>query len=131
MKIKLCPCNRAVALLVALLFAAAILVIGGALVYLLVRLCRQVLPDQPPSSTNQSSYVESVVLVVSNADTRIDLTTNQIPEMAIGWHAEVQRTTNMIDWEPILQTTVGHTISILDDTNPPPVWAGYRMHFYR
>lgn len=124
---KIRPNNRAALGMIALLiFVAAVLIIAGSIVYMLCRLCQQIFPPSAPPQTN--SYVMVMEMVVSNKDTVLPPIT---AAPVLPWNAELQRSTNLVDWEPILQCPAGHVFDWCDDTNPPQPAAFYRMRYWQ
>lgn len=114
-----------------LLFIGAVLVIAGTLIYLLIKLCRRVLPPpNPGQTTNQMAYIEEEIADLPPLV--IQLPQSFVAPMSQGTvMAELQRTTNLIDWEPILVTNGSYPLSFDADTNPPPDRAFYRLRYFR
>ena len=142
MKIKQSPRQRAMALICVIIVVAAILIVAGTIVYMLIKLCKKILP--PPGSGGTNNIVEVITFDNVNnfaEDGPITLPALTFPELAAptgktdekpfgnGW-LEIERTTNLVNWETILViTNPAYTFLLEDDTNPPPAAAFYRGKF--
>lgn len=126
--------NRGLAMIGLLILVGAILIIAGTIVYMLWRLCQRLLPPTPPpAGTNQVNYVEftqSQPIVMPNfVFAPIESLPNATAERPLGDALlEVDRSTNMVDWTPLIRTNADHGFNMfVDDTNPPAPAAFYRM----
>lgn len=130
------------ALIALLILIAAVLIIAGTIVYMLWAVCKKVLPPPNNGGTNNITPVFTYDNVTSlYNDQPITLPNLQFPELPKppGWTEanpfglatmELQRSTNLIDWETIcVSTNPGQVLSMDDDTNPPPDRAFYRGRF--
>lgn len=122
-----------------LILVAAILIIAGTIVYLLIQLCRRAFRhhDEGTGLWEQVTPANAA----NYADGFIQLPQLSFPELAApqgkteerpfgeGW-MEIERSTNMVNWETILViTNPAYTFLLEDDTNPPPDKAFYRGKF--
>jgi len=141
MKIKRASSNRGLGLIALLLFIAAILVIGGVIVYVLIKICRRCFPNPPPNNGDGSSLVVDFYnpATTNVTDGAIGLPAFQFPELPAPPNATaanplgdavvyLERSTNLVNWETILgPTNISYQMCMCDDTNPPADRAFYRM----
>lgn len=121
--------NRALAAVGLLIFVSAVLVIAGTIIYMLLKLCRRCLPSEPPpAGTNQVAYVEEIIPMPALI---VELPSFAAPSEMVEWMTELQRSTNLVDWQPILTVEGIVPLSMNADTNPPPNAAFYRLHYFR
>lgn len=127
-------------LIALLLFIAAILIIGGIIVYVLVKICKRVFPPPPPPNgivqvvesgefptSDEVAQGGSPIPVINLPNFQFD----PVPELRQGAtisdvQMEIQRSTNLLHWEPLFRTNLNYQFQMCDDTNEGDM-AFYRM----
>lgn len=124
--------NSALALIGLLIFLAAVIIIAGAIIYLLIKLCRKVFPPPGSNADPVVEVIETFPPIVLNLPSNPGLSQGFVQAVdATQWKAEVQRSTNLVDWQPILVTNGDFQFGFDCDTNPPADRAFYRLRYFR
>jgi hypothetical protein len=129
-----------------MILLAAIIIIAGVIIYVLYKLCKLIPdPNGGGGGTNHISQVDypadQMPMDMFEDGKPLVLPALTFPDMAkpegatesnpFGFaHMELERSTNLIDWEVIMvSTNPAHILSWSDDTNMPPSQAFYRGKF--
>ncbi len=138
MKIKPSLRQRGMALICVIILVGMVLIIAGSIIYMLFKLCQKCLP--PKKDDNHNDLIEQTTNAVTEL-APIQMPMLVFPNLAKppGWtqenpigfaRVELQRSTNLIDWEVIIvSTNPAYVPGMYDDTNPPPDKAFYRGNF--
>ena len=122
-----------------LILIAAILVIAGTIVYMLIQLCRRAFQKHDEGTglweqvtpENVANYADGFIQLPQLSFPELAAPEGKTEERPFGasW-MEIERSTNLVDWETILViTNPAYTFLLEDDTNPPPDKAFYRGKF--
>lgn len=139
--------RRAVTLVVACIFAFMVIVIGITVITILLKLCRSLPPlpgsgggtNQPPDIAATFTVLGAEAVPPAQAAAMIEaaraagpcgLQVSGLampPEIPVGTEITIERSTNLIDWDPIASTVWdGASAAPICDPDPPKWRAFYR-----